>query len=156
MDSTISDGLQLSSTLTTGNATWDKTLEKVGFLYDPKQDIFISRMDAWQRNYGYFRLYDEMLAPLNMIVDCEPIYFHYNDKRWLIQLWKGQYALTLGCEIGIYYTDQPDIHIPNLFSGPFFQCAEDEDLLQMAYTLYKNEEILFTRADHHWWLTGFI
>ena len=32
------------------------------------------------------------------IIDCEPIYFSYGGKRWLIELWKGQYALTTGAE----------------------------------------------------------
>ncbi|NLZ38759.1 MAG: DUF4474 domain-containing protein [Firmicutes bacterium] len=140
----------------TGNTGLDLALAKAGYKYDPIQDIFYSHCDAWQRNYGYCRLYDEMLAPLSMIVDCEPIYFNYDQKRWLIQFWKGQYGMVTGCEIGVYYTDREDIEIPNIFSGPFFDCAGDEDLLFMSCTLYKNKKPLFTRAAKHWWLTGFI
>lgn len=74
----------------------------------------------------------------------------------MIELWKGQYDLTTGCEIGVYTTDEPDLNIPGVFKGPFFQCAKDEDHLRMDYYVMKNGEILFKRKDKHWWLTGFI
>ena len=132
-----------------------KAIEAAGYSYDPKQDIFYSNMDAWQRNMGYCRLYDEAAAPMGMIIDCEPIYFEYDRKRWLIEFWKGQYDLTTGCEIGIYTTEEPDLNIPGVFKGPFFQCARDEDHLHMDYYVMKNGETLFGREDKHWWLTGF-
>ncbi|NLZ92823.1 MAG: DUF4474 domain-containing protein [Firmicutes bacterium] len=140
----------------TGNGGLDRAIAKAGYKYDPTQKIFFSHRDAWQRNYGYCRLYDEMLAPLSMIVDCEPIYFNFEQKRWLIQLWKGQYGMVTGCEIGVYYTGHEDIEIPNVFSGPFYDCAGNEDLLLMSCTLYKNQKPLFSRKAKHWWLTGFI
>ncbi len=37
----------------TGNAELDKAIEIAGYSYDPKQDIFYSTMDPWQRNVGY-------------------------------------------------------------------------------------------------------
>jgi hypothetical protein len=132
-----------------------KTIAAAGYSYDSKQDIFYSNMDAWQRNMGYCRLYDEAAAPLGMVIDCEPIYFEYDNKRWLIELWKGQYDLTTGCEIGVYTTEEPDVNIPGVFKGPFFQCAKDEDQLYMNYYVKKNDETLFAREDKHWWLTGF-
>lgn len=132
-----------------------KTIAAAGYSYDSKQDIFYSNMDAWQRNMGYCRLYDEAAAPLGMVIDCEPIYFEYDNKRWLIELWKGQYDLTTGCEIGVYNTEEPDLNIPGVFKGPFFQCAKDEDQLHMNYYVMKNDETLFIRDDKHWWLTGF-
>ena len=36
----------------------NKDLAPFGFKYDPYQDIFYSLMYAWQRDYGYCRLYD--------------------------------------------------------------------------------------------------
>ena len=139
----------------TGNEELDKALETAGYSYDKKQDIFYSNMDAWQRNMGYCRLYDEAAAPLGMIIDCEPIYFEYDGKRWLIEFWKGQYDLTTGCEIGVYTTTEPDINIQGVFKGAFYNCASDADQLQMSLILKKNGKTLFTRKDKHWWLTGF-
>ena len=146
----------MAATLSTGDPGLDLAIAAAGYLYDPVQNIFYSHLNAWQRNFGYFRLYDELLVPLHMILDCEPIYFHYAGKRCMIEFWKGQYAMTLGCEIGVYNTDRGDIEIPDIYSGPFFDCAGNQDLLDMDCTLYCHGKPLFTRRDRHWWLTGFI
>ncbi|MBS4538759.1 DUF4474 domain-containing protein [Clostridium sp. D2Q-11] len=140
--------------------SYDETIEKVidisGYSYDPKQNIFYSNMDAWQRKMGYCRLYDEAAAPLGMIIDCEPIYFEYDNKRWMIEFWKGQYDLTTGCEVGVYNTTGPDLNIYGFFNGTFYYCASDEDMLEISYSLKKDGRILFKRKGKHWWLTGFI
>ncbi len=130
-------------------------IEEAGYSYDPVQDMFYSNLDPWQRKMGYCRLYDEASAPLNMIMDCEPIYFEYEDKRWLIELWKGQYGMTTGGEIGVYNTEGPDIDIPGYFSGTFFHSAGNDELLYMSFILAKNGRALIHRRDKHWWLTGF-
>lgn len=126
-----------------------------GFTYDPEQDIFISNMDAWQREFGYCRLYDEAAAPFGMIVDCEPIYFEYGGRYWLIEFWKGQYDLTTSCEIGVYFTDGPATDIPGVFNWTFYDSGSNADLLQMSFSVKKNNKILFSRCSRHWWLTGF-
>jgi hypothetical protein len=132
-----------------------EVIDAAGYAYDAIQDIFFSGMNPWQRGMGYCRMYDEACAPLNLIVDCEPIYFKYEGKRWMIEFWKGQYGMTAGGEIGVYNTEGPDLNIPGFFNGTFYYCARDEDHLYMSYSLAKNNEILFTRSDKHWWLTGF-
>jgi len=138
----------------TGNAELDKAIEIAGYSYDPKQDIFYSNMDPWQRNVGYCRPYDEAAAPLGMIIDCEPIYFEYSGTKWMIGFWKGQYDLVTGGEIGVY-TEGLDLKIPEIYNGTFYNCASNADLLPMSYTLKKNGATLLTREAEHWWLTGF-
>lgn len=133
----------------------DKGIEVAGYEYDPDQDIFVCHMNPWQRNMGYSRLYDEAMAPFGMIVDCEPIYFEYNNKIWLIELWKGQYDLNTGCEIGVYTVDRPLINIPEVYQYMFYNCASDSERLTMSFTLKKNGKILFSRDERHWWLAGF-
>ena len=140
---------------TTGDATLDEVIKTGGYSYDPKQDIFYSNMDAWQRGMGYCRLYDEAAAPLGMIIDCEPIYFNYGGKSWMIEFWKGQYDLTAGGEIGVYNTERPELNIPDIFKGNFYCCASDTELLQMSFTLKRNGKTLLKRKDKHWWLTAF-
>jgi hypothetical protein len=139
----------------TGNDELDKAVVAAGYSYDEEQDVFYSNMDAWQRNVGYCRLYDEAAAPMGMIIDCEPIYFEYDGKKWLIEFWKGQYDLTTGCEIGVYASAGPDINIKGIFKGTFYNCARDPERLEMELILKKNGKILFTRKEKHWWLTGF-
>jgi hypothetical protein len=133
----------------------EEIIEAAGYSYDENQDIFYSNMNAWQRDMGYCRLYDEGSALFGMIIDCEPIYFEYKGRRWLIEFWKGQYDLPTGAEIGVYSTDKPDIDIPDVFKGPFFHSVGDEDALDMSFTLWKKGKKLFTREGKHWWLTGF-
>ncbi|MGE4272586.1 MAG: DUF4474 domain-containing protein [Desulfitobacterium sp.] len=140
--------------LGTGDTELDKALAIAGYAYDASQDIFLSTMDPWQRSIGYCRLYDEAAAPMGMIIDCEPIYFSYNNKKWMIGLWKGQYDLVTGAEIGIY-TNGVELELPRVFKGTYYQAASDSECLQMGFTIKKGNRILFTREDRHWWLTGF-
>ncbi len=127
-----------------------------GFGYDKDQDIFYSTHDAWQRKFGYCQLYDEVAAASNMIVHCEPFRFAYEGKRWLIEIWKGQYGITTGCEVGVYTSDGADLNIPKIFDGTFYGQTLPEDNLQMELALLKDQEFLFCRNDRHWWLTGFV
>ena len=46
---------------------------------------------------------------MGMIIDCEPVRFYYGGKKWLIELWKGQYGMTTGCEIGVYTAPVYDV-----------------------------------------------
>ncbi len=130
-------------------------LAGTGYGYDWRQDIFYSVKNPWQKRFGYCTLYDESAAPLGMVIDCEPVCFEYGGKRWMIELWKGQYGMTTGAEIGVYNTNRTDIEIPGVFTGTFYQCAEEEEYLSMSYTLIKDGRVLFRRAARHWWLTGF-
>ena len=118
----------------------DKGIELAGYGYDSVQDIFYSNTNAWQRNIGYSRLYDEGSAPFGMILDCEPIYFRYGGKIWLIELWKGQYDLNTGCEVGVYTREESNINIPEIYKYMFYNCASNEDRLTMSFSLYKNKK----------------
>ncbi len=134
----------------------NELLEPFGFAYDGRQDIFYSRTDSWQRKYGYGRIYDEGAALLNMILDCEPIYFEYDGKRWMIEFWKGQYGITTGGEVGIYYLPKGNPAEELLLPKPIYQCVEDEDTLRIKTALWKNGKQLYYRRGYHWWLTGFV
>lgn len=129
-------------------------LESAGFSYSLKDDLFYSVMDCWQREVGYCKLYDEGAALFNMIMDCEPVTFSYAGKRWLIELWKGQYGITTGAEIGIYNTSRGDIDSEK-FKGTFYEPISNQEMLPMSFVLRKNRKVLFRRKAIHWWLTGF-
>lgn len=133
----------------------EKLIKAAGYTYDSEQDIFYSTIYPWQRRYGYCKLFDEAAAVFSMIIDSEPIYFEYDGKRWFVGLWKGQYGMTTGGEVGVYYTDKPDVNIPGIYQGPFYRSITDRELLDMSYTIYKNGRTLFTRSGKHWWLAGF-
>lgn len=142
-----------------------------GFIYDPAQDIIYSRMDALQRQFGYAYGYDAAALGMDAILDCEPIFFDYAGKHWMIELWKGQYGLETGCEIGVYNrqigSTSPGYALLDATVGArpgdsnqshnlFFDCAKDNERLVLSSVLYKNGEVLFFRGPaKHWWLTGF-
>jgi UDP-2,3-diacylglucosamine hydrolase len=142
-----------------------------GFWYDPGQDIIFSRIDPLQRMFGYAYAYDAAALAMDSIIDCEPIFFDYAGKHWMIELWKGQYGLETGCEIGVYNRtigstsfvygildatigQRPGDSNPS--HNLFFDCANDSELLLMSSTLYRSGHKVFSRGpEKHWWLTGF-
>jgi len=162
----------------TPNTTLAKAVDLAGFEYDPGQDIIQSTMNAWQRHFGYWWLYDVAAQPLFMIIDCEPFYFDYDDKRWMIELWKGQYGIMTGAEIGLYNSSNSAWNsaanasssvAKGVVSGVaaavndrmpdhmrFFHCATNPERLRMQFKLSGANGPLFTRGpERHWWLTGF-
>jgi hypothetical protein len=143
-----------------------------GFEWDSEQGIFYSRIDAWQHNVGYFEIYDIGAPLFLMFIDCEPIRFKYDNRSWNIELWKGQYGICTGAEIGIYVGEfqlnsgnsSIDHTVNRLKFGDDTNCAGGDDMLVMSFVLKKNGRVLFTRdsddkktpeVETHWWLTGF-
>jgi UDP-2,3-diacylglucosamine pyrophosphatase LpxH len=178
VDFQVGDGAGAAGGGASGAApTWTPTsalaiaVDAAGFRYDPQQDIIYSRMYPLQRYFGYAYAYDAAALAMNAIIDCEPIFFDYAGKTWMIELWKGQYGLETGCEIGVY--NRPigsssfvysilDATIGRRPGDPapshnlFFDCANDNELLSMSSVLYRNGQRLFSRGpERHWWLTGF-
>lgn len=149
----------------------NQLISNFGFNYDNRQGIFYSKIDAWQRNVGYFTLYD-YAAPLALMnIHCEPIRFDYAGKKWKIELWKGQYGVCTGAEIGVYTGRFPlniptvDHHLTQLIDGDT-QVAAERDWLKMGIILKKvNGQEIFRRTSDdpntsevekkHWWVTGF-
>lgn len=131
----------------------DKALAPFGFAYERGWDCIISRMDPWQREMGYCRQYDEWAPAMNMIMDCEPVYFSYNGRQWLLEFWKGQYGCTTGAEIGLYYNEEKSKEEPQKL---FYTCARDDMRLPMQFVLWKDGKRILERSAVHWWLTGFL
>ena len=75
-----------------------------GFSYDPQQKILYSDITPIQRFFGFSRTVDLAADPvLSSSIYCDPIYFYYDGKEYLLELWKGQYGLMSGVEVGLYY-----------------------------------------------------
>lgn len=140
-----------------------KTCEKVrllnelagpfGFSYDCKEDIMTSTLDAWQRQFGYCALFDKSAPKFHMIFDCEPVYFTCQGQTWLVELWKGQYGINTGAEIGIYQAD--GVIDPSDYTKTLFHSVSDSKLLSLSMELFRRGQKLFGIRQKHWWLTGF-
>lgn len=122
----------------------------VGFAYNAEKDIFYSTKNAWQKHFGYTYIYDVLAPIFRMIVDTEPIRFFYNNKNWLITLWKGQYGIVTGAEIGVYYTNQKKVNKKTVYFP-----VNDSEMLNMSLILYKNGEVIAKAYARHWWLAIF-
>ncbi len=130
----------------------NNAISPFGFQYDICQDVFYAMRDGWQREMGYKKIYDENAIRLNMVIDCEPLYFTVDGKSYLLELWKGQYGMTTGGEIGFYVSDEVDAEHPEQL---FYKSVADEEMPEMRFVLRKKGRILMIRDERHWWLTGF-
>lgn len=75
-----------------------------GFSYDPAQKILYSNLNGPQRFFGFCETIDVSADPiLSSSIFCDPIYFYYNGREYLLELWKGQYGIMSGVEVGLYY-----------------------------------------------------
>lgn len=128
--------------------------EPYGFSYQFVQDIFSSRTDAWQRELGYGEFCDTSAMSMHMVLDCEPIYFNYQGKTWLIEFRKGQYGIHTGAEAGFYHADT--IIAPALRPQTIFKAASAEEMLPVKLRLTGSDCPFFTVSQNHWWLGCFV
>ena len=138
----------------------NKLVEPIGYLYDPCQDIWGTRLDAPQKLFGYNTFYDLSAAYFNMVFDYETIYFDYAGRTWLVEMWKGQYGINTGCELGIYYAET--IIPPDKYATTHFQAVKPRDMLEISLKLNRHPKRLTVpavtlgeRHHRHWWLTIF-
>ncbi len=115
--------------------------------------------DAWQYNFGFGKIYDFASPYILLEYDYIRIFFTYEDKDWMLQMWKGQYGLVFyGGEIGIYNRPYSE---DGVGAWTMFNCPAEEDWLKMEMTLWHedtegNWNREFTRPyDYYWWCTGF-
>ncbi len=99
---------------------------------------------AVQRRFGFNKAYDTLSGLANFYLDTIRVYFHYNNKDWLVEFWKGEYAMaSVGCEIGLYYRDCDGKHengVLDKASGAdrkHYTCVDDEDAIYMSMELWQ-------------------
>ena len=126
-----------------------------GYLYDPSEKCFYTAADPWQRNVGYNSIFDTA-APLSLInFDTLRLRFEYDNKDWMIQLWKGQYGLIFyGAEVGVY-TKPKDRTIMH------YDCASDDEMLKMSMDFLEYKRGTWSKRfsrpyGYYWWCTGFV
>lgn len=127
-----------------------------GYEYDAEQKVFYSVINPWQRHMGFSPIYDLVAPQAKMTYKTIRVDFKYNNLLWRIQCWKGQYGVLAGAEMGVYTKD------PATPNDGFYECADDEHLMEMQFKFYKTTDdfnkrnMAFERKlQEHWWLTGF-
>jgi len=119
--------------------------------------IFYVAHERWGKGYGFNQIYDLSNPLIQLVYSTVRVKFHYDNKDWMICLWKGRYGLVmLGGEIGIY-------NKPAGQAEERYYAASDEEELVMAMEIYQHRfgtgqtKYLFTRGPQSdWWLTGFV
>lgn len=132
----------------------DELAKPFGYAYHCRCGFFTSTTDAWQKEAGYTWLYDYMAPRFQMVFDALPIYFNYRGKTWLIELWKGQYGINTGAEIGIYHADR--LLSKAEYQSALFTAAEDDEMLTCTLRLCSGEEECLQITRQHWWHTAFL
>lgn len=147
---TFSTGIIYDSVNNTLNNKDNTGIVGIGFVLDTEDYTISTAINSWQRNFGFMIAYDIFSYVTNFFdYVTVRIKFDYDNREWMVQLWKGRYLIAPGGEIGIYNRDMGSL-------GTFYNCASDEDMMVMSLKLYHQEEMLFEMEPTlHWWLTGF-
>ena len=132
----------------------------LSYMYSYVDDYYYTNdKKCWQYNFGFGKIYDFVSPYILLEYDYIRVFFTYEDKDWMLQMWKGQYGMIFyGGEIGIYNRPHSE---KGVGVWTMFACPAEEDWLQMEMTLW-HEELdgtwtrEFTREyDYYWWCTGF-
>ncbi|MBQ6264128.1 MAG: DUF4474 domain-containing protein [Clostridia bacterium] len=135
-------------------------LLSISYRYSNLGDYYYSDNDyAWQKPFGFIRLYDNASQIIGYQYDFVRLPFTYGNKDWLIELWKGQYGLfQMGGEIGVY--TKYSVGFGDTLAS-VYNCAGKSDWLNMEMTLYhtlSNGTVRreFTRDyGKYWWCDGY-
>ncbi len=152
-----------SINVVTGNSAIKSFLvnhQLASYQYSYVDDYFYTNdKDCWQDTFGYARIYDLAAPYVVLEYDYTRVFFNYEDRDFMIQLWKGQYGYVFyGAEIGIYTKDPSEKEVGML---TFYGKAEEEYWPEIEMTVYHQNlsgewEREFTRErDKYWWCTGF-
>lgn len=116
--------------------------------FEHTQRFFYYPKYCMQRLFGFNDLYDK-IADIFMSLESRTIYYTYMDKAWRLELWKGDYGLSFGGEIGLYYRDSSK-------DGYHYYCVSDKNMITMCFDLYHNESFVFAKEEAlYWWANGF-
>ena len=118
--------------------------------------------DCTQRKFGYNVLYDAGAKLIDFSIETSRIKFNYDNKEYMIQLWKGQYISgdigTVGGEVGIY--TRP---LGKASAIGHYDCAAEDDWLWCELTIFWDENSdgnylpqLTRKYAKHWWETGYV
>lgn len=132
----------------------------LSYQYSYEDDYYYTNdKEAWQYNFGFGRVYDIVSPYILLEYDYVRVFFTYEEKDWMLQMWKGQYGLIFyGGEVGIYNRPHSE---DGVSEWAFYNCPAEEDWLGMEMTLWHEQSNgtwvrEFSRDyDKYWWCTGF-
>ncbi len=123
----------------------------MGFDFNYADLTLYAIVNCWMRDFGFCVLYDVIANSMPAVFRYETrrFRFEYDGLEWMIQMWKGNYLMTNGGEVGLYCRPSDRV-------GTFYECASDEQLLPMSMQLTRGDKVLVDMPEQkHWWVNGF-
>lgn len=122
----------------------------IGYNFSSEELLLYAQVNVWMRDFGFTFLYDLFCYTTPFFFyNTRRIKFDYDGMEWMVQIWKGNYLVSNGAEVGIYTREPGSI-------GTYYDCANDEQMMDMSMKLYHGDDLLFERPEQlHWWITGF-
>lgn len=71
------------------------------FEYFSTEDMYISRKADYSKEM-LSNFSNNISQYTGMAIDWQPVTFTYNNKKYMVSLWKGQYYVSTGAEVGVY------------------------------------------------------
>lgn len=122
-------------------------LQLLGFECSVYDLMIYASVNCWMRDFGFCFLYDLFCYTTPFFnYETRRFKFDYADKEWMIQVWKGNYIITNGAEVGIYNREPGSI-------GTFYNCYDDE--MNMTLKLSCDDDVIYDIKKEHWWINGF-
>lgn len=128
----------------------DMGVANLGHNLNIQEMLVYATTNCWMRYFGFCLFYD-------LVSYTTPFFnyrtrrfkFDYQDKEWMIQIWKGRYLIADGAEVGVYNRSKSKI-------GTYYDCVSDADRLKISFSVYQGDKLLVSRAEQlHWWANGF-
>ena len=123
-----------------------------GYNFNIYEMVVYTTVDCWMRNFGFCILYDILanVNPISYSYVTRRFKFEYDGLEWMIQIWKGNYFISNGGEVGIYSRE------PGEYKTSFYNCASEDQELMMSMQILLNDKVLVNRPlQRHWWISGF-
>ena len=111
-------------------------------------DLFIyATVNCWMHDFGFCFFYDWFCYTTPFFnYRTRRFKFDYDGKEWMVQVWKGNYVITNGSEVGVYCRDREKF-------GTYYDCYDG--LMNMSLKLEYGDTLIYETSAEHWWLNGF-
>lgn len=123
-----------------------------GYNFNIYEMMVYTTVDCWMRNFGFCIMYDIVAnsMPISYSYITRRFEFTYDGLEWMIQVWKGNYFISNGAEVGIYS------RVPGSTIGSYYNCASEDQELPMSLQVLVGDKIIVNRElQQHWWISGF-
>ena len=128
----------------------EKGMMGIGFNCNAYDALVYAPMYCWMKNFGFCVEYDMLCYALPVYCyNTRRFKFEYDNREWMIQIWKGNYLITNGGEVGIYNRDKGSF-------GTFYNVVSEEEEMPMSLQITHGDEVLVDIPEQmHWWVNGF-